>query len=219
MTISPEQIAAGHAIYTKRTLQVYNFVVLGISNYFIWKCATKHIVAHYNRNVSANHLDVGVGTGYFLKHCKFPSLTPRIALVDLNQHALDFASAQIAQHCPKTFVRNVLEPIELDVPKFDSVGINFLLHCIPGSMESKAVAFEHLKAHMNPGATFFGSTILHSGVRRNWAARQLMAAYNRKGVFSNENDHLPSLNQALSAHFHSVRLEVIGCVALFSGQI
>lgn len=86
MTISPEQIAAGHAIYTKRTLQVYNFVVLGISNYFIWKCPTKHIVAHYNRNVSANHLDVGVGTGYFLKHC------------------------------------------------------------IPGSMESKAVAFEHLKA-------------------------------------------------------------------------
>jgi hypothetical protein len=121
---------------------------------------------HYNRHVSANHLDVGVGTGYFLDHCRFPSHTPRIALMDLNRNSLDFASRRIARYKPETYIRNVLEPIAIDALRFDSIGVNYLLHCLPGTMESKSVAFDHLKALMNPGAVLFGS---------NFAARRRCA--------------------------------------------
>jgi ubiquinone/menaquinone biosynthesis C-methylase UbiE len=128
MSVSPEQVAAGQAIYTKRMLGIYDFLVLGLSNRLIWRCPTQRLVEHYNRHVTANHLDVGVGTGYFLDHCRFPSSTPRVALMDLNQNALDFTSHRIARCKPETWIRNVLEPISIDAAAFDSVGINYLLH-------------------------------------------------------------------------------------------
>jgi 2-polyprenyl-3-methyl-5-hydroxy-6-metoxy-1,4-benzoquinol methylase len=165
-----------------------------------------------------NHLDVGVGTGYLLDSCRFPSQAPRVSLMDLNQNTLDFASDRIARYKPKTYRRSVLEPIRIDAAKFDSVGINYLLHCIPGTIESKSVAFDHLEALMNPNAILFGSTLLHGGVTRNWAAKRLMNLYNRKGIFSNQADDLAGLKKELSRRFKDVSVEVIGCVAFFSGR-
>ena len=64
--VSDEQVTAGQAVYSKRVLRIYDFVVLGVSNRFIWKCPTQRLEQHYNQHITANHLDVGVGTGYFL---------------------------------------------------------------------------------------------------------------------------------------------------------
>lgn len=63
---TPEQVAAGHAFYTKRALAVYDAAILGYFSRVAWKCPARRILQHYNRHVSTNHLDVGVGTGYFL---------------------------------------------------------------------------------------------------------------------------------------------------------
>ena len=79
-----KQVEAGQAIYTKRILSTYDIIVLGISNSYVWRCPSVRIEEHYNKHVSSNHLDVGVGTGYFLARCNFPSQTPRVALMDLN---------------------------------------------------------------------------------------------------------------------------------------
>lgn len=218
MTVTSEQVAAGQAVYTKRLLHAYDLLVLGVSNRFIWRCPTPRLVELYNQHVTANHLDVGVGTGYFLDRCRFPSATPRMALMDLNQNSLDFAARRIARYHPETYLRNVLEPISLDASKFDSVGVNYLLHCVPGSIESKAVIFDHLRELMNPGAVLFGSTLLQGGVRRNWAAKRLMTFYNSKGVFTNERDTLDGLQQSLHQCFREVSVEVVGCAALYSGR-
>jgi 2-polyprenyl-3-methyl-5-hydroxy-6-metoxy-1,4-benzoquinol methylase len=219
MNVTPEQVDAGQSIYTKRTLIAYDFIVLGASNQLLWKCPTQRLVDHYNKNVTLNHLDVGVGTGFFLDRCQFPSLTPRVALMDLNSNALEFAAQRIARYKPETYRRNVLEPIFLNVERFDSVGLNYLLHCIPGSIESKSVAFAHLKALMNPNAIIFGSTLLQGGVQRNWFAKHLMNAYNKKRIFSNQDDDLEGLRRSLSQQFKDVSVEVVGCAALFSGQV
>ncbi|MFO0916984.1 MAG: class I SAM-dependent methyltransferase [Planctomycetaceae bacterium] len=217
--VTAQQVEAGQAVYTPGMLSIYDLLVLGISNRFIWKCPTPRLVAHYNRHVSANHLDVGVGTGYFLDHCRFPTSNPRVALMDLNLNSLQFAAARIARYHPETHRRNILEPIPWGEKLFDSVGINYLLHCLPGTMESKAVVFDHLKALMNPGAVLFGSTLLQGGVRRGFAARRLMNFYNRKGVFSNAADDLATLQQALDRRFRDVSVEVAGCAAVFSGRV
>src|SRR5687768_11833517 len=126
MTVTAEQVEAGQAIYTRSTLHAYDFVVLGVSNRFVWKCPSRRIEEHYNRHVTANHLDVGVGTGYFLDRCRFPSPTPRVALLDFNQSALEHAARRIARYKPETYRRNVLEPMLVDTAKFDSVGTNYL---------------------------------------------------------------------------------------------
>jgi len=64
-----EEVVAGQAVYSKRVLGNYDLVVLGLSNRFLWRCPTERLLEHYNRHVTENHLDVGVGTGYFLDNC------------------------------------------------------------------------------------------------------------------------------------------------------
>lgn len=219
MTATAEQVKAGQAVYTRRSLKLYDFIVLGVSNRLVWKCPTQRLVDSYNKHMTANHLEAGVGTGYFPDRCRFPSSTPRVALMDLNSDTLEFASRRIARYTPETYRRNVLEPIAMDAEKFDSVSINYLLHCLPGSIESKSVAIDHLKALMNPNAVLFGSTLLHGGVHRSWLAKRLTDVYNRKGIFSNRQDNLEGLQDVLSQRLNDVSIEVVGCAALFAGRV
>jgi len=211
-------VKQGQAVYTPLTLKYYDFAVHVISNKFLWKCPTRRIEEYYERSLSANHLDVGVGTGYFLDRCRFPVNDPSVVLMDLNPSTLAFVSQRIARYAPQCHSCNVLEPISFD-RKFDSIGMNYLLHCLPGSLSSKAIVFDHLKSLMNPGAVLFGSTLLQGGVPRNILARGLMALYNRKGIFSNGDDDLDTLRYELCQRFQKVTIEVRGCAALFSCKV
>jgi hypothetical protein len=112
----------------------------------------------------------------------------------------------------------VLEPIADPPAAFDSIGVNYLLHCLPGTMESKAAAFDHLLPLLIPGSTLFGSTLLQCGVKRNWAAKRLMTFYNSKGVFTNTHDDLDSLARELRKRFRDVTIEVLGCAAVFAAR-
>ena len=218
MEPTPEHVEAGHAFYTKRALAVYDLAILGYFSRFAWKCRSARVLEHYNRHVSANHLDVGVGTGYFLDRCTYPAAAPRVGLMDLNANCLEAAGTRVARFGPESYLANVLEPIELDVPKFDSLGMNYLLHCLPGTIASKASAFDHLTPLLNPGSVVFGATLLHDGVERNWLARKVMDRNNAHGIFSNTHDDLAGLELALAQRLTDPVVEIVGCVALFSGR-
>ena len=213
-----EEVEAGQAVYNKNVLSAYDVIVLSISNHYIWKCPSSLIEAHYNANVSSNHLDVGVGTGYFLDRCQFPTDNPRVALMDMNINSLEFTSKRLKRYQPETYQQNVLEEISSPIEPFDSIGANYLLHCLPGAIADKVIVFDHIKRLMKPGAHVFGSTILQGGVERSWLAKKLMGIYNKKGIFSNTQDSLDGLKSALFRRFKNVTIEVTGCVALFSGQ-
>lgn len=219
MPPTAEEIAAGQAFYTNSSLPNYDLRVLTLSNPLIWRCPTSRLLEFFNAHISANHLDIGVGSGYFLDHCVFPAPSPRIALMDLNAMALVYAARRIARYRPETYQRNVLATIDLEAPGFDSISLNYLLHCLPGDMASKAVVFDRIKPLMNAGAVCFGSTLLQGGVYRNWAAKLLMAHYNRHGVFSNRHDDARTLASALRERFSSVSVEIVGCAMLFCARI
>ena len=218
MTITAKQIEAGQAIYTPKMLRLYDLFVLGFSNRLIWRCPTRHLLAMYDRYVTGNHLDVGVGTGFFLDRCRFPADQPRLALMDLNANCLETTGRRVARYRPEGYRVNVLDPIALEIKKFDSIGLNYLLHCLPGTIRTKSAVFRHLKPLLNPGGVMFGATLLHDGVRRNWAAQRVMALYNSKGIFGNAQDDLDGLKKVLAEHLTLVQVEVVGCAALFSGR-
>ena len=88
---------AGQAIYSPATLALYDLVVLGVSNRFIWRCPTRGMLALYDRHVSDEHLDIGVGTGWYLDKCKFSSGRPELSLMDLNASSLAAAACRIAR--------------------------------------------------------------------------------------------------------------------------
>ena len=211
--------AAGASIYNQAVLRIYDWYVLGFSNRFVWRCPTPVLLDFYNQHVSANHLDVGVGTGYYLDKCQFPAENPRIALMDLNPNSLKTTANRIKRYAPTTHVANVLEPIETNERAFDSIGINYLLHCLPGDMASKSVVFANLKPLLNPGGTLFGSTILGKGVQHNRLGRRLMKIYNKRAIFSNIADDLEQLERNLSLNFSEHLTRVVGTVALFMGRV
>lgn len=95
-----KEVERGQDVYSKPVLSLYDFWVLGVSNKYIWKCPTDKLLAHFDENISSNHLDIGVGTGCFLDKCRFPSDNIRIALLDLNQNSLDKAGKRIKRYNP-----------------------------------------------------------------------------------------------------------------------
>jgi hypothetical protein len=217
----PGDATAGHRVYTSRFLTFYDPLILGWFSNTAWRCPAAVLTSHYDAHVSANHLDVGVGTGYFLDHCTFPTPRPRLALMDINPACLAAASRRVRRFQPETHTANVLEPLApqlgRDIAGFDSIGMTYLLHCLPGDLSEKSVVFENLLALANPGATVFGATLLHDGVTRNWYARRVMSFNNRRGIFSNAGDDLGGLESALSEHLVEPSVRVLGCVAMFSG--
>jgi hypothetical protein len=58
----------------------------------------------------------------------------------------------------------VLEDWRLEPGTYESVAMTNLLHCLPGPMSAKGVAFEHAHRALAPGGTLFGVTILGKDV-------------------------------------------------------
>jgi SAM-dependent methyltransferase len=203
--------------FSHRTLQHYDSLLEIMCNR-VWRCPIERTLELYQRHLSSNHLEVGVGTGYFLDRSRFPDPKPRLALMDVNLECLRHTEARLIRHTPEVYRANALAPIEATTGHFDSIAINYVLHCMPGALPGKGIAFANLKRLLNPGGVLFGSTVLRQGVPCDMRARAFMRFYNACKVFSNLQDSLAGLSQALDASFRDVRIEVIGCVAQFSAR-
>lgn len=215
-----EEVEAGQRVYTPLMLRAYDLFVLGFSNRFVWRCPSPKLLARYDSHVGACHLDVGVGTGWFLDHCRWPVERPQITLLDLNENSLSAASARIRRYAPTMVQANVLDPIDLGDSRFDSIGANFLLHCLPGDLEWKAATVaSNLRPYLASGGVLFGSTILGRGIAHNLLGRRLMRLYNRKGIFSNAEDDQRGLEQGLGSELTDVEIDVVGAVALFAARV
>ncbi len=214
----PEENKPGYAVYSRRSLAIYDTLVLGLSNRFIWRCPSRHLIRHHEENLAACHLDIGVGTGFFLDKARFPERSPQITLLDPNRDCLEIATERISRYKPKSVHADALVPFPRTLGHFDSIGLNYLLHCLPGSMTRKSVIFDHLKPHLSEDGMVFGSTILQGVNPCPPVARKLMSIYNSKGVFANANDTLETLRAELSARFAEVSIQMIGCVALFAAR-
>ena len=118
-------------------MSIYDWLALELHCRFIWRCPASRIAGFYDRHISGNHLDIGVGTGYFPDKCRSMGNNPRLALMDINPDNLARARKRLKRYRPAVYQANILEPVSLDVPGFDSIGLSYVLHCLPGTMETK----------------------------------------------------------------------------------
>lgn len=207
---------AGAAVYSPWVLKLYDWWVLGISNRWAWRCSTTDVLLpFYRRHIGARHLDVGVGTGFYLEHAGFEP-DQHLALLDLNENSLSAAAARLGRADVSWFVQDIMQPLTaLGDRKYDSIALFYLLHCLPGEMADKARVFDNLKAHLAEGGVVYGATILGDAAGHRGLGRKLMDVYNKKGIFGNRADTLEGLEQALRNHFAEVEITQHGKVACF----
>ncbi|MCP2258874.1 Methyltransferase domain-containing protein [Streptoalloteichus tenebrarius] len=210
-----KEVLRGQSVYTRMYLPLYDLSVFWGTTPLFWRCSPRTLRDWYTRNVGARHLEVGVGSGYFPSRCSFPVSTPEITLLDLNQNCLDYTATRLARHRPQRVRANVLEPFPLPAGAFDSVCMNFLLHCVPGDLREKGVAFRHAATVVRPGGVVFGSTVLSSGVPVSAPTRAMLKVLNWRGIFHNDRDDLQDLRDQLATHFADHEVVVEGCVAMF----
>jgi hypothetical protein len=219
LTPAPDEVMAGAAVYSRRILAAYDVWVLGFVCSAVWHCPRRYMLRHYDRNVGRRHLDLGPGTGFFLDRCAFPADRPQLVLADLNEEVLRKTAGRLARYRPAMYRRDVLQPLELGAARFDSVGMNFLLHCMPGTIKQKAVVFDNVLPYVVKGGRIFGATVLAHGVRHGRLAPKALESLNADEVMSNEDDSLADLEAALAARFEHYRLCVRGSVAMFEVSV
>ncbi|EPI8973405.1 class I SAM-dependent methyltransferase [Escherichia albertii] len=205
-------------VYNPVTLKIYDWWVLSVSNRFAWRCETsKHLLPHYMQHVRQKHLDIGVGTGFYLP------VIPKeysISLLDLNEASLNAASRRVgSQRITKKIQHDVFQSFPDVLHKqYDSISMFYLLHCLPGVMEQKSPVIKNAAEALTDGGILFGATILGKEVQHNMFGRKLMQLYNKKGIFSNTLDSEESLAKILSDHFNTINIKTEGMVALFSAR-
>lgn len=213
-TVHHDDVHRGARIYSKTVLSFYDLLVVRLSNTFAWRCPSQRMLQQYNELMGLRHLDVGPGTGWYLAHAQLPQ-DAEITLMDLNDNSLDAASARLPQITQHRVVADVLQPMSDQIGSFQSIGINYLLHCLPGTWAEKSLAIQHLSTHLSQDGVLFGGTILGSGVEHNLAGRSLMKLYNRLGIFHNAHDDVAGLQKVLEQQFELVQVDVIETVAVF----
>lgn len=209
---------AGQAGYTRRFLRIYDLFVFGYTMPVLWRCPKKRLRGLYDENAGVRHLDIGVGSGYLIDKCRFPTEAPQITLMDMNPNSLKFAARRIRRYSPATHQANVLEPWGLPDGTFDSIAMSSLLHCVPGTLRDKAVVFDHARSALAPGGTLFGATVLGTESLHTKRSMKMTKRLNEGGDFSNLGDRQEDLETALAERFASHEVEIEGAVALFTAS-
>jgi ubiquinone/menaquinone biosynthesis C-methylase UbiE len=216
-SISESDIKKGQAVYTPLMLKVYNLWVLDISNTWIWRCPKKIQQRQFSQHTSSNHLDIGVGTGYYLKQHQWPKQA-QLSLMDLNPNCLELTKKLLSNLNPNVYLHDIFKAKDALFNQFQSISMNYLLHCLPGDMETKSVAIMNAVSMLSPGGVLFGASILADSSLHTKISTRLCTFYNEKGIFTNQKDTLETLKSALTQHLTDVEVKVVGCVALFNGK-
>jgi SAM-dependent methyltransferase len=215
--IKPEDPAfAGQQHYTPGFLKVYDPLVLGFFSRIIWRCPNGRLVDHYNRHLGRRHLDVGPGTGYFLNRARLPT-GAQISLLDPNPNVLAHASRRLAHLAPSVVEADIRQPLAGD-QRFDSVALNYVLHCLPGPMSSRTAVISNIAAILEPNGILFGATVLGSPGLHTPLSILALRDNNRRGIFDNLFDTEDGLREILASAFETIDLEIVGAVAIFSAR-
>lgn len=195
--------------------------VLGhdVVNELAWSCPEAEMIKLFKRNVSRNHLEVGVEGGYSLvKRLKaHPELI--VSFLDSNKYSLKSAHKNAKHLAPHLYYAELLQNWNFKNRKFDSININTVIQSLPGSFEDRlSTLFHNARLCLAPKGKLFGSTILGKG-ESNKISSMLMSMYNKKGVLNNRRDNAKQLRDVLEYYFTDVKVQTVGSMALFEGTM
>lgn len=205
----------GQKDYGPLLLTVYDWWVLGFMARAVWRSPTPPIIERYRPLFGQRHLDVGPGSGYAIDVAAPDGM--ELTLLDPNRDVLDHCAKRLSRFSPVMVEADVLKSLPVQGP-FDSAALSFVLHCLPGPIENKAVAIENVAAVLEPDGVLFGGTVLGLQEDHSALARAFVKTVNKRGAFDNLSDTRAGLEGILSTSFSDVAIDVVGSLALFSAR-
>lgn len=190
-----------------KSLRYYDLFVNEINCKFVWSCHKKNIENLYKKNIRKNHLEIGPGTGYFIKNYKFNNLT----LVDINDDILKYNLKQ--QPLTKYIRQNLfLKDEKINLLNYSSVGVNCVLHCVPGKLEDKMNNL--IQSFNDKDIIIFGATVVNDP-SNNYLTNIQLKILNKYGIFHNKNDYTENLIHFLEKNNYNYNIKKIGQMILF----
>lgn len=204
-------------VYSRPLLSIYDVGVHILSNRLLWHCPKTVLIDWYRHHLAGQHLEIGPGTGSILYAAATSHIPHQLTLLDTSANSLLRAATILAPWQPTSVQASVLDPLPV-LPTVASIGLGYVLHCLPATLAQKQAALAHLAAQLIPGGCLFGFTLLSPDAPQHTAiARRLLQWYNAQRIFTNIEDTQPALEQALACTFPRWTLTVRGGVALFAG--
>jgi SAM-dependent methyltransferase len=203
----------GQSDYSPVLLRLYDPLVLGPISRYVWQFPMEKHGNFYPEHIRPNHLDIGPGTGYFLEHSGLPDGS-KVTILDPNPNVLRYVKRRLRRLDVTAVEADVLKPFPMS-GLFDSVGLNMVLHCLPGPMERKAPAIENIARVIAPGGVLFGASVLGISAPHTRLGRAVLRAFNRRGAFGNIDDTEAGLRDILGRSFNNVELKTYGGIATF----
>ncbi|RAL09589.1 uncharacterized protein BO97DRAFT_436690 [Aspergillus homomorphus CBS 101889] len=202
-------------IYKPWDLLIHEVWVLGIVSTWAWGCSTSEdLLPQFRASIGKNHLDIGSGTGYYLRQGEIPATT-LLALLDLEHPARNLGLQRCGRPDACGLQADILQPLPV-TDTFDSVSMYYLLHCIPATMAEICAIFKHIKRNMTLDGIIHGASVLGKGVRKdNCFAAHVRRSGLNTGIFHNTDDNAYDFEHALPTNFEEVETRVVGSVFMF----
>eukprot|EP01084_Bolivina_argentea_P277781 474380_1 len=199
---------------------------------YIYKYPREHQSALYKKFMatSKHHLEIG-STIYFPKflHASNDNQNSKYYFLDSEQTALITSRTDMIKNgIPKENIDlicgNALEINRISMPNiiYDSVGISYVLHCIPTSLNEKLpLILNGLSTYMDENSIIFGSTICNpndinnkSNIHHRFFVKWIQFLQYQWVMF-NQNDFHSDLEKIFSQYFDEVSVERIGYASVF----
>ncbi|KAF2142242.1 uncharacterized protein K452DRAFT_351152 [Aplosporella prunicola CBS 121167] len=131
--------------------------------------------------------------------------TTQLTLMGIEREPLELARQRSQRPDARTVCADILDPLELNGARFDSVSMYYLLHCARAPVLEKCRIFERLRHVMTPDDVVHGATMLGKG-------------YLRRGFFYNREDNAYDFENALRQNFKMVETRVVGSMLIFRAE-
>jgi len=205
-----------------KDFKTYDFFTYQINVRFGWGLTLQRILKHYRKFVSQkSHAEVGLATPTLVS--QVVSKDAKITLLDVSDTFLEkseFWMRDLGYSKVTGYHQDITTPVDPKIPKVDSICLNYVLHCVPGTLapSSKGVCFQHIKGVLAPGGVCFGTTVLGYNAGHNCFGRWMMGQLNgpKLKVFTNTEDSEADLRASLTAAFKRFELKVYGVSAVWA---
>ena len=198
-----------------KNLFAYDYLVNNINCNIVWNCNQNKIIQHYDSNITNNHIEIGQGTGYFLKKNQYNTLQ----LMDINNDILGDSSKNLKANSKKihTHCHNIFSCSSSHINPSRSIGLTYVLHCVPGKIENNLNTM--IQNIQFDNYNLFGASVVQDPVETNILAETELLWLNRLGIFNNENDTYNGLHEYLEESGMEYNLRLEGYVAIFDIKV